>query len=681
MHAWLASIEAHPALVLAVVFGVACAESLAVVGTFVPAGIVMFAAGALIGAGVLDGWVTLGVAALGAVAGDGISYELGRRYAGEVRTWWAEKGHEATWARGERFVATHGGKSIVMARFFAPVRAIVPLVVGAARMPRHKFYPINIGSALAWSPAHIGPGIVFGASAQLAEAVSGRLAAMLLLLAILLWLIVRLTRVAVRRGVPLARVGAQRAMARLERRHPRVASRLSGIVGPDRPESPTLLVLALLFIGSVWMFLGIVQDVVAHDPLMRADTAIYSFLQTLRTAPVDGLMAGIVELSAWSAGLAMAAAVLVWLMVQRCWRTAGYWALTVAIAGAVSPVFEPADYVRPFAWQADVTHAPLPSGNATFNILVYGFLGWLLVHRRAPLWRSAVITVVAVWVALTGFARLFLGENWLADILAGWSLGLAWFAVLAGTYTYWRVNDDVRPGLLACVVTVVLAIFGPWTNPGHLQADLARYRPAIHETGLTLKQWTDGGWRELPARRTELSGDREEVLPLQWVDDSGAIAHRLEAAGWRVAPAWSAQSTLLWLSPGTSVETLPVLPKLSEGRSTDLTYVKFDPDRPTDRLVLRLWRSRYRLTDGGMDGGPRGVPLWYGALYQEAFRQPWDLLTLGTTTWPDAAAIPHLLPAGMQTLSLPEIEDSGGRHAVLVLPATPAMLSGMRTRK
>lgn len=677
MHAWLAGIGAHPGLVLVIVFGVACAESLAVVGTFVPAGIVMFAAGALIGAGVLDGWGTLGVAALGAVAGDGISYELGHRYAGELRTWWAEKGHEAAWARGERFVDRHGGTSIVMARFFAPVRAIVPLVVGAARMPRHRFYPINIASALAWSPAHIGPGIVFGASAQLAEAVSGRLAVMLLLLAALLWLIVRLTRVAVQRGVPLARTGARRAMGRLGRRHPRVATRLSRIVGPDRPESPTLLVLALVFVGSVWLFLGILQDVIAHDPLMQADTVIYSFLQTLRAAPVDDLMAGIAELSAWSAGLAMAAAVLVWLMVRRCWRTAGYWVLAVGIAGAVSPVLEPADYVRPLAWQADAAHAPLPSGIATFNILVYGFLGWLLVHRRAPLWRSAVITLIAFWVALTGFARLYLGANWLADVLGGWSLGLAWFAVVAGLYTYGQVHDDVQPGLLAGLVIAVLAIFGPWTNLGYLQAELARYTPAIHETGLTLKQWSDGGWRGLPARRTELSGDQEESLPLQWVDDAAAIAHRLEAAGWRVAPAWSAQSTLLWLSPTTSVAALPVLPKLSEGRSTDLTYVKFDPERPMERLVLRLWRSRYRL----MDGEPQGVPVWYGALYQEAFRQPWHLLTLGTTTWPDATAIPRLLPASMQTLSRSAIEGSGVRHAVLVLPAIPETPSGTRTRK
>ncbi|KWA30264.1 hypothetical protein WL27_26225 [Burkholderia multivorans] len=681
MHAWLVSISNHPHLVLAVVFAAACAESIALFGTVVPAGIIMFVAGALVGAGVLDGWVTLGVAALGAVIGDGISYELDHRYAGELRTWWAEKGHEATWARGEQFVARHGGKSIVMARFFAPVRAIVPLVVGAARMSPYKFYPINIASALAWSPAHIGPGIVFGASAQLAEAVSGRLAAMLFLLAVLLWLIVRLTRVAIRRGVPLARIGAQRAMARLARRHPRLANRLSGVVAPDRPESPTLLVLALLFIGSVWLFLGILQDVIAHDPLMQADTVIYSFLQTLRTAPVDELMAGIVELTSWTTGLATAAAVLVWLMVRRCWRTAGYWVLTVAIAGAVSPVLEPSDYVRPFAWQAAMMHAPLPSGNATFNILVYGFLGWLLVHRRAPLWRSAVITVIAVWVALTGLARLYLGENWLADVLGGWSLGLVWFAIVAGLYTFQQVHDDVQPGRLACLVTAVLAIFGPWTNPGHLQAELDRYRPAIHETELTLKQWTDGGWRGLPARRTELSGDQEEGLPLQWSDDSGVIVHRLEAAGWRVAPAWSAQPTLLWLLPTTSVEALPVLPKLSNGRSTDLTFVKSGPARPMDRLVLRLWRSRFRMRDSGMAGGPRDVPIWYGALYQETFRQPWHLVPLGKTARPDATAIPQMLRAGMQTLNLSVLEDSGARHAVLVLPTISETPSGMRTGK
>lgn len=136
IHALLMSFGERPHLVLAVVFAAACTESFAVIGTFVPAGIVMFAAGALIGAGAVDGWLTIGVATLGAIAGDGLSYELGRRYHTQVGAWSRSHGHEAAWSRGEQFVARHGGKSIVFARFFAPVRAIVPLVVGTARMAR-----------------------------------------------------------------------------------------------------------------------------------------------------------------------------------------------------------------------------------------------------------------------------------------------------------------------------------------------------------------------------------------------------------------------------------------------------------------------------------------------------------------------------------------------------------------
>ncbi|MBC8751304.1 membrane protein DedA with SNARE-associated domain [Paraburkholderia sp. WC7.3g] len=673
MHAWLSSISAHPHLVLAIVFVVACAESLAVVGTIVPAGIVMFVAGALIGAGALDGWVTLAVAALGAIAGDGISYELGRRYHGEVHAWWQAKGHEATYARGERFVQQHGGKSIVLARFFAPVRAIVPLIVGAARMTRLRFYPINIASALAWSPAHIGPGIVFGASAQLAEAVSGRLAAMLLMLAALLWLVVRLTRLGLRRGVPFVKTASQRAIQRLSRRHPRLASRLASIVDPGKPESLTLLVLGLLFIGSVWLFLGILQDVVARDPLVQADTIIYSFLQTLRTVPTDRVMLAMARFSGYGVGLVVAAGVLIWLVVQRCWRTAAWWLLTVGVAAALSPVIEPGvGYVRPFNWQTGAAHAPLPSGNATFNLLVYGFLGWLLVRRQPPLWRSTVLAVVAIWVVMTGFARLYLGENWLADVLGGWSLGLAWLAVLAGAYTYRQVRDDVRPRLLAVIVIALLAIFGPWTSAERFQADFARYAPRTHQTVLTLDQWTSGAWRALPERRTEISGDEEEPFPLQWAASSDAIAHSLEPAGWHVAPAWSARSALLWLSPAASVEALPVLPKLAEGNSAELTFMKLDPQRPMTRLLLRLWRSHYRLMAGNTPNGMADAPIWYGALYQETFRRPWQLVTIGsTTTWPDASAIPHLLPTGMPLLSRSTLEGGSVRRAVLVLPTVP----------
>jgi hypothetical protein len=79
LHSFLAHISAHPHVVLLTVFLVAFLESVAIIGTVVPAAIVMFTAGALIGTGALDLWTTLGIATLGAIAGDGLSYELGAR--------------------------------------------------------------------------------------------------------------------------------------------------------------------------------------------------------------------------------------------------------------------------------------------------------------------------------------------------------------------------------------------------------------------------------------------------------------------------------------------------------------------------------------------------------------------------------------------------------------------------
>ena len=108
--------------------------------------------------------------------GDGLSYELGRSREASIRAWPLFRRYRQPLVRGEAFLARHGGKSILLARFAAPVRAFVPLLAGFGHMPRPRFYAVNIFSALLWAPVHILPGVLFGASLHVAEAVSGRLA-------------------------------------------------------------------------------------------------------------------------------------------------------------------------------------------------------------------------------------------------------------------------------------------------------------------------------------------------------------------------------------------------------------------------------------------------------------------------------------------------------------------------
>ncbi|WP_438942899.1 VTT domain-containing protein [Paraburkholderia piptadeniae] len=661
------SLSERPYLVLTVVFATACAESFAAIGTFVPAGAVMFVAGALIGAGAVNGWLTIGVAALGAVVGDGLSYELGRRYHVQVGAWWRAHGHEAAWLRGEQFVERHGGKSIVFARFFAPVRAIVPLVVGAARMDRLRFYPTNVASALAWAPAHIAPGILFGASASLAEAVSARLAVIMILLAGVLWLVVRTVRLMVERVFPETKHVAARAMLHWARRYPRFGAQLRRIIDPDAPEFATLAALALLFIGSVWLFGAVLQDVIANDPLMRADTSLYTFLRSLHITPIDSLMTGVAVLNGRPMVFAIAAIVLVWLVLQRSWKSAAWWIAVVGVGVVLSPfVGFHANGAWPLTWQPGNPHTPLPDGLAAFSLLTYAYLGWVLTRRQPSPWRVGVLTAVALWIVVGGLADLYLGRTWPSGLLGGWALGLAWFAVFAGAYTWWHVSDDVRPGPLALLVVGTFAVAGAWQFSGHAQhaREISQvWRPTTY---LSTAQWLDTGWQQLPARRTEIGGDEEEPLPLQWAANDEAIMGALKRAGWEPAPAWSVRSALGWLLPQTHADQLPVLPKYSQGEPSQLLLVRAEPDVSGSRLVLRMWRSHVAVRNASGD-----MPLWYGALYREKLYRLAHLVTVVETQYVAVpSAITTLLGLQQQTVIRSANMHAVIRNAVLVSPVS-----------
>jgi len=653
IHAWLGAIGAHPLLVLAIVFATACAEAIALIGTVVPAGAVMFAAGTLIGAGALDGVTTIGVAAAGAIVGDGISYEIGRRYGGAIRNGWVRLGYADAYARGEQFVLRHGMKSIVLARFLAPVRAVVPVVVGCATLPRRSFYPVNVVSALIWAPVHVAPGIVFGASAALAAAISVRVAAILLVVAGLVAVVWVGVRVALRRGWPLLCQATGAAVHASARRWPRFGAWLHDAIGKVRRLPGAVPVFALLFLGCVWLFAGIVQDVVANDPLTHADIALYAFLQNLRTPPVDATMRALAVLHGHDTGLIVAAAFLVWLMIHRCWVTSAWWLATLGIAVVLVPAFGAGvPGMSPASLPPGALHVALPDADAAFAMLASSGIGWVLTRERPASWRIPVVTAVVLWIVLGGFARLYVGDTWLSGLLGGWCLGLAWFAVLAGAHAYWRVHEHVQPRGALVAVLVVLATAGVWTVPAQWQLDRAA-RPHVGDVvAMTVDQWMRGGWQRVPTRRTEIGGDREEYLPLQWCATSDTLDRHLSLAGWQRATPWSPATALRWLSPQAPADTLPVLPRYTHGESTRRVFVRVDAAHPDSRLVLRLWRYPYVLQDAlGMR------PLWYGALYRETLHRPARVMTVvRTTPLDDAATIAQALkveptierpPAGM----------------------------------
>lgn len=156
--ATLAFVETHKAWAPAIAAGLAFCESIAVLSIFVPATVILVAVGALIGGVGLDFWPVVAGAALGAAAGDWISYEFGHWLGPEAKAKWPLNHYPEMTQKAEGFIARWGVAAVALGRFFGPARALVPLLAGVLGMSRLPFQLANLASAAVWAFVLLAPG-------------------------------------------------------------------------------------------------------------------------------------------------------------------------------------------------------------------------------------------------------------------------------------------------------------------------------------------------------------------------------------------------------------------------------------------------------------------------------------------------------------------------------------------
>jgi membrane protein DedA with SNARE-associated domain len=107
----------------------------------------------------------VGATWLAVMVGDAFSYFVGRELLGRaLRTrWGARVFPEARRIWGERFVAEHGVRAIVIARFLVGLRGFVYFAVGSSRYPFGTFLLANGAAALVEVGALVAVGFGFGA--------------------------------------------------------------------------------------------------------------------------------------------------------------------------------------------------------------------------------------------------------------------------------------------------------------------------------------------------------------------------------------------------------------------------------------------------------------------------------------------------------------------------------------
>jgi membrane protein DedA with SNARE-associated domain len=144
------------AWVAPIVFALAFCESFAFVSLFVPATLILFGIGGMVGLSGIEYWSIWISAAIG-------SHTTGHPVQRQVLRVWALSRHPEVVARGFAFFERWGIAAVFVGRFLGPLRAIVPVAAGVCGMSWMRFQIANATSAIVWTGGILAPGI-FGAA-------------------------------------------------------------------------------------------------------------------------------------------------------------------------------------------------------------------------------------------------------------------------------------------------------------------------------------------------------------------------------------------------------------------------------------------------------------------------------------------------------------------------------------
>jgi membrane-associated phospholipid phosphatase len=200
----------------------------------------------------------------------------------------------------------------------------------------------------------------------------------------------------------------------------------------------------LIVVGALMLLFGLVLGLVLDANLQPTwwDIRLTHEVQEI-PGPIGWVLVKVSEpgFAPWN-WLAPILTVLVMLALR--WRVE---ALFLGIASLGGFTAEVVKYLvvrpRPVPEFADISFplhtSSFPSGHVAGYVTFYGFafyLAYTLLRRDNPL-RWLVLTVCGLMVVLVGPSRVYMGQHWASDALAGYFLGFAWLLLSIQLHRTW----------------------------------------------------------------------------------------------------------------------------------------------------------------------------------------------------------------------------------------------------
>jgi membrane protein DedA with SNARE-associated domain len=167
-------LKLHGLAAYGLVGGLAFAEAALFVGFVLPGETAVLLGGVLANQHRVSLPVMIAVAVLAAIIGDSVGYGVGRHFGTRLLSSRIFERRRRGLERGQQALRENGGRAVFLARFTAFLRAVMPGLAGASRMPYRRFLAFNAAGGLIWGAGFTLLGYLVGASYHTVENIAGR---------------------------------------------------------------------------------------------------------------------------------------------------------------------------------------------------------------------------------------------------------------------------------------------------------------------------------------------------------------------------------------------------------------------------------------------------------------------------------------------------------------------------
>ena len=422
-------------------------------------GLVTAAAFAALGHLSISAVIATAVAA--AIIGDNGGYWIGREGGIALVRRYGRVLHlnESHLARAHSFFERHGPKTVFVGRFIALLRTWAAVLAGTAHMPYGTFMLYNALGAVSWSVMFGTLGYVFGRNLpQLEHYVGQASLAGALLVALVVglalgwrWFATNRARLVERTQLVWQRVLTTPALQQVKLRHPSAWTFVAARFARGEYLGLHLTIGFVISVAGLWLFGGITEDAIHHDPLTQFDVTLLDWVHG-RATPAGYAIANAISLLGSPVTLTiLALGVGLLLAARRQWILLGGWLAAFAGGGLLDTVLKlvirrprppyAAAFLHHYSWS-------FPSGHAMGSLIGYGMLAYVLgvlwIHRRSA--QLSVVLGAALLIVAIGLSRLYLGVHYFSDVVGGYAAGLLWLsACISGLEVARRWRAGARP--------------------------------------------------------------------------------------------------------------------------------------------------------------------------------------------------------------------------------------------